>query len=91
MAPVKRKANRRNARRSTGPVRARGKTTPDRITEYGLAYLHEVHRGPDPRYTAVPEPSTWAMIVLGFAGVGTVRVGFMAYRRKRNDAALRLV
>jgi hypothetical protein len=27
--------------------------------------------------TAVPEPSTWAMMVLGFAGVG-----FMAYRRK---------
>jgi PEP-CTERM motif len=26
---------------------------------------------------AVPEPSTWAMIVLGFAGVG-----FLAYRRK---------
>jgi len=26
---------------------------------------------------AVPEPSTWAMLVLGFAGVG-----FMAYRRK---------
>jgi hypothetical protein len=27
--------------------------------------------------SAVPEPSTWAMMVLGFAGVG-----FMAYRRK---------
>jgi PEP-CTERM motif len=27
--------------------------------------------------SAVPEPSTWAMIILGFAGVG-----FMAYRRK---------
>ena len=26
---------------------------------------------------AVPEPSTWAMMVLGFAGIG-----FMAYRRK---------
>jgi hypothetical protein len=26
---------------------------------------------------AVPEPSTWAMMLLGFAGVG-----FMAYRRK---------
>ena len=30
----------------------------------------------------IPEPSTWAMMVLGFAGVG-----FMAYRR-RNSAAL---
>jgi hypothetical protein len=27
--------------------------------------------------TAVPEPSTWAMLILGFAGIG-----FMAYRRK---------
>jgi len=26
---------------------------------------------------AVPEPSTWAMMLLGFAGIG-----FMAYRRK---------
>ncbi len=32
---------------------------------------------------AVPEPSTWAMMILGFAGVG-----FMAYRRK-NKMALR--
>jgi hypothetical protein len=31
---------------------------------------------------AVPEPSTWAMMVLGFAGVG-----FMTYRRKRNGLA----
>jgi hypothetical protein len=27
----------------------------------------------------VPEPSTWAMMILGFAGIG-----FMAYRRKSN-------
>jgi hypothetical protein len=33
----------------------------------------------------VPEPSTWAMMILGFAGVG-----FMAYRRKSRDANLRL-
>jgi hypothetical protein len=32
---------------------------------------------------AVPEPSTWAMMVLGFAGVG-----FMAYRRRSQVAAL---
>ena len=30
---------------------------------------------------AVPEPSTWAMLLLGFAGVG-----FMAYRRKAKPA-----
>lgn len=29
------------------------------------------------RVAAVPEPSTWAMMILGFAGVG-----FMAYRRR---------
>ena len=29
--------------------------------------------------SAVPEPSTWAMMMLGFAGIG-----FMAYRRKSN-------
>jgi PEP-CTERM motif len=32
---------------------------------------------------AVPEPSTWAMILLGFAGVG-----FMAYRRKQKKALM---
>ena len=35
--------------------------------------------------SAVPEPSTWAMMILGFMGVG-----FMAYRRK-TQASLRLV
>jgi hypothetical protein len=30
--------------------------------------------------TAVPEPSTWAMMILGFAGVG-----FMAYRRRNQS------
>jgi len=35
--------------------------------------------------TAVPEPSTWAMMILGFFGVG-----FMAYRRKSSGKALRL-
>jgi hypothetical protein len=32
---------------------------------------------------AVPETSTWAMMILGFAGVG-----FMAYRRRNQVAAL---
>jgi hypothetical protein len=31
--------------------------------------------------TDVPEPSTWAMMILGFCGVG-----FLAYRRKSNPA-----
>jgi len=32
---------------------------------------------------AIPEPSTWAMLILGFAGIG-----FMAYRRKSQPAAI---
>ena len=32
---------------------------------------------------AVPEPSTWVMMILGFAGVG-----FMAYRRKSKPALM---
>jgi hypothetical protein len=32
---------------------------------------------------AVPEPSTWAMMILGFAGVG-----FMAYRKKSKPALM---
>jgi hypothetical protein len=32
---------------------------------------------------AVPEPSTWAMMILGFAGIG-----FMAYRRKSSATVL---
>ena len=38
-----------------------------------------------PITTPVPEPSTWAMMILGFAGVG-----FMAYRRSRKDQGLAL-
>jgi hypothetical protein len=33
--------------------------------------------------SAVPEPSTWAMMLIGFAGVG-----FMAYRRKNKPASM---
>ena len=31
--------------------------------------------------SAVPEPSTWAMLILGFCGLG-----FLAYRRKHQPA-----
>jgi fibro-slime domain-containing protein len=37
----------------------------------------------DPVTPGVPEPSTWAMMILGFFGVG-----FMAYRRRNNNAML---
>jgi PEP-CTERM motif len=33
--------------------------------------------------SAVPEPSTWAMMILGFAGVG-----FLAYRRKNKHSGM---
>jgi len=33
----------------------------------------------------VPEPSTWAMMILGFVGLG-----FLAYRRKHGGAAFRM-
>jgi hypothetical protein len=33
--------------------------------------------------SAVPEPSTWAMLILGFAGLG-----FMGYRRKSKPASM---
>ena len=36
-----------------------------------------------PITTGVPEPSTWAMMLLGFAGVGV-----MAYRRKSKPALM---
>jgi hypothetical protein len=39
----------------------------------------------DTSVSAVPEPSTWAMMILGFAGIG-----FMAYRRKAKPALLAL-
>jgi hypothetical protein len=35
---------------------------------------------------AVPEPSTWAMMILGFAGIG-----FMAYRQKSKPALMGLI
>ncbi len=39
----------------------------------------------NPTVGGVPEPSTWAMMILGFAGVG-----FMSYRRSRKDQGLAL-
>ena len=44
----------------------------------------DIERAP-PRVGAVPEPSTWAMMILGFLGVG-----FMTYRRN-NKTAFRAV
>jgi len=47
-------------------------------------YVDRVIVRGDPIITAaVPEPSTWAMMMLGFAGVG-----FMTYRRRNQSSAL---
>ena len=48
-------------------------------TTEGIAY--DAHW--DNLTSAVPEPSTWAMMILGFGGVG-----FMAYRRKSKPALM---
>jgi CHRD domain len=54
----------------------------------GEAYLN-IHSSEFPNgeirgvLAAVPELSTWAMMLLGFAGVG-----FMAYRRKSKPALM---
>jgi PEP-CTERM motif-containing protein len=54
------------------------------------ASLSNVSGGPDAIQagilTAVPEPSTWAMMIAGFFGVG-----FLAYRRRDRALTLRLV
>jgi len=51
-----------------------------------FADLQQVRIGGFETVGAVPEPSTWAMMILGFAGVG-----FLAYRRRGQGPALRLV
>ncbi|CUT11440.1 hypothetical protein BF49_2520 [Bradyrhizobium sp.] len=33
--------------------------------------------------TAIPDPSTWALMILGFAGIG-----FMSYRRRIQSTSL---
>jgi PEP-CTERM motif len=51
----------------------------DRVDKSGLcsrAEQADFLAGP-PTLPAVPEPSTWVMMILGFVGVG-----FMAFRRK---------
>lgn len=48
------------------------------VTVTGLSISYQVTIA-----EAVPEPSTWAMMILGFAGVG-----FLAYRRRDQSAAV---
>jgi hypothetical protein len=53
------------------------------ISTSELGALDNLEFGNAVTVAAVPETSTWAMMILGFAGVG-----FMAYRRKQNGPAL---
>jgi hypothetical protein len=48
-----------------------------------LAYSNSSGTWQAAAVSAVPEPSTWAMMILGFAGVG-----FTAYRRKSKPALM---
>jgi hypothetical protein len=59
---------------------ASGATAPSNTTIFFDNFVVNIDQ-----VAAVPEPSTWAMMILGFMGVG-----FMAYRRKQNGPALRL-
>jgi PEP-CTERM motif len=50
---------------------------------FGVLTVHSTESPITIAVAAVPEPSTWAMMILGFAGVG-----FMAYRRKSKLALM---
>jgi hypothetical protein len=52
--------------------------SPDQLTNGGLV-------GTEAAAGVIPEPSTWAMIMLGFAGLG-----LMGYRSKRESVAVRV-
>ena len=57
----------------------------DYVTDNGTPSVFNFEAPSATLQAAVPEPSTWAMMILGFMGVG-----FMAYRRKSQGAALRV-
>ena len=54
-----------------------------RIVDGSLAFSGNDFAIDDISLTAVPEPSTWAMMILGFAGVG-----FLAHRRRKQALQL---
>jgi hypothetical protein len=55
------------------------------VAVLGCTPLRFVVTGTIDPVVGVPEPSTWAMMILGFAGIG-----FMAYRRRNQTATLRV-
>jgi hypothetical protein len=55
-----------------------GATVRDQVTDSGSDFANNVNMAGQFTLTAaVPEPSTWAMMILGFVGLG-----FMGFRRK---------
>ena len=70
-------------------------TNPSDLSQFGIsldagnqtttATISGLSLTDSPEVAAVPEPSTWAMMVLGFAGVG-----FLSYRRTRRNGGLTL-
>jgi len=69
---------------SSGPLYQGPESTPTFLT--GTFQLTNIFDSPVGSLTisaAVPEPSTWATMILGFAGIG-----FMAYRRKSKRAVI---
>ena len=58
-----------------------GCTSSSTLSDVSISFGTNGFSVPADPVVAVPEPSTWAMMILGFFGVG-----FMAYRRKRQDA-----
>jgi hypothetical protein len=59
-----------------------GDMSPDQLNQEILSDLETVPSYVSDFTTGVPEPSTWAMMLLGFAGLG-----FVGYRRTRNRSA----
>jgi hypothetical protein len=54
-------------------------TAPEDATQLQLGFTGRYAYTPPLVTTAVPEPSTWAMLLIGFAGIG-----FAGYRRQRS-------
>ena len=68
---------------TTGPNWCGPGCAVDQVYDHSTTTVNLTNHPGTWQVSAVPEPSTWAMMLLGFAGVG-----FMAYRRKRGGNAL---
>jgi hypothetical protein len=70
----------------TFTITGTGFTSDELITAVSFQLSTEKNSYQTGTFTAsVPEPSTWAMMILGFVGLG-----FMAYRRKQQGTALHI-